>query len=240
MLKCRRFILPRRTKTVPRLGARHGRSLRPCRRAAVGGEVVPASKNATTARQLPDQNRTDPPFLGNLDCDERHTGRWQWPLPESEPVSASRLISKFPSTSAPGQRSNHQTTAAKQRLLRLWPGHFGPADGTVVTVVDGVPENPPGVTDIYYRFGNAITPPSATGNMQCWVTVPGGKRQSPRRRSRITRTSIARCGNSGNSTAPHLHFQLSDSPDAEPGRQLAGAVCPRRSPRRSPKRASSH
>jgi murein DD-endopeptidase MepM/ murein hydrolase activator NlpD len=114
---------------------------------------------------------------------------------------------------AQGQRSNHKGDGSKNSDYYAYGQDIlAPADGTVVQVVDGVPENPPGVTDIYYRFGNAITISIGSGEYAVLAHLQPGSAKV-RVGDRVSRGQvIARCGNSGNSTAPHLHFQLSDSP----------------------------
>ena len=86
------------------------------------------------------------------------------------------------------------------------------ADGTVVTAVDGVPENVPGSENPYMAFGNVVVLRhrddlfSVYGHLQpanIRVKVGGS----------VTRgTTLGLCGNSGNSSEPHLHFQLQDGP----------------------------
>jgi murein DD-endopeptidase MepM/ murein hydrolase activator NlpD len=85
------------------------------------------------------------------------------------------------------------------------------ADGTVMTVVDGVPENVPGAENSYAIKGNFVvlrhTPHlfSLYAHLAHAAVRPGDfvRRGSP----------LGLCGNSGHSSEPHLHFQLEDGPD---------------------------
>lgn len=180
--------------------------------AAVGGEVIPASKkrydrhdNYTTKTEL------SLPFRG------------VWTATNATPGSGNghylnpnqRFAVDFQVSVdvAPGQRSNHKGDGSKNSDYYAYGQDIlAPADGTVVAVVDGVPENPPGLTDIYYRFGNAITLSLGNGEYALLAHLQTGSTKV-RVGDRVLRGQVlARCGNSGNSTAPHLHFQISDSP----------------------------
>ncbi len=180
--------------------------------AAVGGEVIPSHKkrydrydNYTTKTAL------SLPFKGT------------WTATNATPGSGNghylnpnqRFAIDFQiSVDAPqGKRSNHSGDGSKNSDYYAYGQDIlAPADGTVVQVVDGIPENPPGVTDIYYRFGNAITIALGSSEYAVLAHLQTGSTRV-RVGDRVTRGQVlARCGNSGNSTAPHLHFQLSDSP----------------------------
>jgi murein DD-endopeptidase MepM/ murein hydrolase activator NlpD len=89
------------------------------------------------------------------------------------------------------------------------------ADGTVVTVIDGVPENEPGSDNPYVMPGNAVVVQhdggifSAYGHLQpATIRVKVG--DSVKRG-----TTLGLCGNSGSASEPHLHFQLQDGPRIE-------------------------
>jgi len=86
------------------------------------------------------------------------------------------------------------------------------ADGAVETVVDGVPENTPGMEDSSFIPGNMVivrhsaTLYSAYAHLQpgsVHVKVGGAVHRGD---------LLGLCGNSGHSTEPHLHFQLQDGP----------------------------
>jgi murein DD-endopeptidase MepM/ murein hydrolase activator NlpD len=90
---------------------------------------------------------------------------------------------------------------------------LAPAAGTVAIVVDGVPENPrPGERDPYHVCGNEVVIDLGNGEyaLLCHLIPgsipirPGDKVASGQR--------VGRIGNSGNSTEPHLHFQVNTSP----------------------------
>jgi murein DD-endopeptidase MepM/ murein hydrolase activator NlpD len=90
---------------------------------------------------------------------------------------------------------------------------LAPADGVVVQVVDGVPDNPPGQTDVYYRLGNSVVLSFENGEYAYLSHLMMGSLRV-RAGDRVRRgQTLAKCGNSGNSTGPHLHFQLTDGPN---------------------------
>ena len=92
---------------------------------------------------------------------------------------------------------------------------LAPAIGTVVTVVDGIPDNPVGRPNLKENWGNVVVIQHALGvySLLCHlapgsVTVKTGQvvRQGEK---------IGACGNSGRSSVPHLHFHLQALP--QPG-----------------------
>jgi Peptidase family M23 len=103
----------------------------------------------------------------------------------------------------------------------LWFGHgagvVAAADGTVVAVRDGLPEQPPN------SLPAGIDPTQTTGNQvivqiqpDTWALYahlqPGSLAVAVGDEV-VAGQTLGRLGNSGNSIAPHLHFALLDGPD---------------------------
>jgi hypothetical protein len=92
---------------------------------------------------------------------------------------------------------------------------YAPADGRVSRVVNDRPDVPIGATDLEQIVGNHIVIEVGRGRwvllahlMKGSVLVSEG--QQVRRGQ-----PIARCGNSGNTSGPHLHLQAQNGPDFE-------------------------
>jgi hypothetical protein len=87
------------------------------------------------------------------------------------------------------------------------------ADGTVETVVDGVPENVPREENRYVLPGNYVLVRHGPQLYSVYMHLQPGKiRVKPG--AKVKRGAmLGLVGNSGHSTEPHLHFQLQDGPD---------------------------
>jgi hypothetical protein len=92
------------------------------------------------------------------------------------------------------------------------------ADGRVATAVDGLPEQVPGTfpsgLPVEQADGNAVILDLGDGNFALYAHMqPGSLRVRAGdfvRRGQV----LGLVGNSGNSVAPHLHFQMMDGPSA--------------------------
>lgn len=95
---------------------------------------------------------------------------------------------------------------------------LAPADGVIVALEDGVRDAPrPGTgwLDPFARHiaGNHVTIEHAEGEYSFLAHLAPGS-VPVKVGERVTRgREVGRCGNSGNSTEPHLHFQVQDRPD---------------------------
>ena len=99
---------------------------------------------------------------------------------------------------------------------------YAPCDGEVVLVVDGVKDNIPGVLNPIYIPGNTVIIKTATGEYaffahfkQHSIVVMQGQKVT-------TGALLGLCGNSGNSSEPHLHFHLQNTEDMT---KATGAKC---------------
>jgi Peptidase family M23 len=89
---------------------------------------------------------------------------------------------------------------------------LAPAAGRVVVAVDGVPENEPGHLDGDHPFGNNVVIDHGDGEFSFLAhLVPGSLTVHEGDRVEAGRP-VGRCGNSGHSSEPHLHYHLQDSP----------------------------
>ena len=90
---------------------------------------------------------------------------------------------------------------------------LSPSLGTVVVVVDGVPENPiPGQIDNYNIAGNHVVIDIGKGEYAMLLhLIPGSIRVRNGQRVGAGQV-IGRVGNSGRCTEPNLQFQLADQP----------------------------
>ncbi|WP_328350032.1 M23 family metallopeptidase [Mycobacterium sp. NBC_00419] len=91
------------------------------------------------------------------------------------------------------------------------------SDGPVVTVVDDQPDqvpgsNPTGLTLDQYG-GNYIVQDIGGGNYAFYAHLKPGSIRVKVGDALTADQTIAQLGNSGNSSAPHLHFQVMSSPD---------------------------
>ncbi len=99
---------------------------------------------------------------------------------------------------------------------------YAPCDGEIVLVVDGIKDNIPGNLNPIYVPGNTVIIKTATGEYvffahfkQHSIVVKQGQKIS-------TGELLGLCGNSGNSTEPHLHFHLQNDEDMV---KATGAKC---------------
>ena len=86
------------------------------------------------------------------------------------------------------------------------------ADGTVVTVIDGVPDNEPGALNAFFVTGNIVIVKHDEKLYSAYAHLQPSKTRV-KVGSKVKRGAvIGLCGNSGNTSEPHLHFQLQDGP----------------------------
>lgn len=85
------------------------------------------------------------------------------------------------------------------------------ASGTVVSVVDGVADNVPGAMNPYFAPGNTVIL-EHDGEWSVYShLIPGSIEVAVGDRVKIG-AKLGHCGNSGNSSEPHLHFQMQNGP----------------------------
>jgi hypothetical protein len=89
---------------------------------------------------------------------------------------------------------------------------LAPGDGTVVRVIDGIPENVPGDMEGKNLVGNAVFiqhRPDETSVLA--HMIPGSLRV--KEGQKVHRGDLlGKCGNSGHSSEPHLHYHLQNAP----------------------------
>ena len=88
---------------------------------------------------------------------------------------------------------------------------LAPADGTVITVIDGVPDNAPGSMNSYSAVGNCIIIEHAALEFSVLAhTQPYTIKVKRGDKVKLGQV-LGKCGNSGNSSEPHLHFHLQNT-----------------------------
>jgi serine/threonine protein kinase len=90
---------------------------------------------------------------------------------------------------------------------------YAPADGKIAKVVNDLDDNPLGQRDEENRAGNLVA--IDMGDGRCVMMAHLQKGSVLVAEGDIVRTAqpIAKCGNSGNTTGPHLHLQVQNGPD---------------------------
>ncbi len=90
---------------------------------------------------------------------------------------------------------------------------LAPCDGRVVLAIDGVPDNVPGDTNPIHLTGNTLVLETEAGEFILLAHLREGSLAVARGDQVRKGQVLGACGNSGNSTEPHLHLQLQNVRD---------------------------
>ncbi len=148
--------------------------------------------------------RVHAPFLGRWRCtqgfDGRYTHQREW-----------RHAWDFEVSGPEGRTYRGEGRALADYYCYRLPV-IAAADGTVVSVVDHLPECPIGEPDLKDNWGNNVVVFHAPGlySLVCHLAT-GSAAVRPGQMVRRG-DPLGLCGSSGRSPAPHLHFQLQASP----------------------------
>jgi Peptidase family M23 len=85
------------------------------------------------------------------------------------------------------------------------------AAGLVAIAVDGVPDNQPGVRNGYSAHGNYVVVDHRNGEFSLVAHLIPGSLKVRVGTPVSAGMELGRCGNSGNSTLPHIHWQIMDN-----------------------------
>jgi murein DD-endopeptidase MepM/ murein hydrolase activator NlpD len=88
---------------------------------------------------------------------------------------------------------------------------LSPGEGVVVDVIEGVRDNKPGSLNPYSALGNTVFIQHRDNEISVLAHLKlGSTRVKVRDKVKMGQV-IGRCGNSGNSSGPHLHYHLEDT-----------------------------
>jgi hypothetical protein len=100
---------------------------------------------------------------------------------------------------------------------------LAPADGTVIEVIEGVRDNTPGSMNPYSALGNCVIIQHRKEEVSVLAHLKQGtivvKVGNNVKRGQL----LGKCGNSGNSSEPHLHYHLQNSLILQDGLGIQGA-----------------
>jgi murein DD-endopeptidase MepM/ murein hydrolase activator NlpD len=97
---------------------------------------------------------------------------------------------------------------------------LAPAAGTVSSVVDGLPDQPIGQSDPQNPAGNHVVLDLGQGEFAFLGHMQQGSIAVQPGDAVDAGDELGRCGNSGNSSEPHLHFHLQTTPELATGEGL--------------------
>jgi murein DD-endopeptidase MepM/ murein hydrolase activator NlpD len=89
---------------------------------------------------------------------------------------------------------------------------LAPANGTVVSAVDGLADQQPGTRDPAHPAGNHVILDLGFDEYAVLAHMKQGSVSVKAGDPVVPGQPIGRCGNSGNTTEPHLHFHLQNAP----------------------------
>jgi hypothetical protein len=88
---------------------------------------------------------------------------------------------------------------------------LAPAAGTVAEAVDGLDDNKPGVMDPAHPPGNHVILDHGNGEFSLLAHLQKGSVAVKKGGAVKVGDRLGRCGNSGNTTEPHLHYHLQNT-----------------------------
>jgi hypothetical protein len=107
----------------------------------------------------------------------------------------------------------HSGDPARLESYHCWGQPIlAPAPGTVVAAVDGLPDQPIGQTDPANPAGNHVVIDFGGGEFGFLAHLRSGSLRLKAGDLVTTGQEIGDCGNSGNTSEPHLHFHLQTTP----------------------------
>ncbi|HEY1599935.1 MAG TPA: DUF3887 domain-containing protein [Pirellulales bacterium] len=109
------------------------------------------------------------------------------------------------------KRSHKESGRRNEDYLVYGQPILAAAAGTIVTAIDGVPDNEPGSMNPLCAVGNCLIIDQGSNEFAVYAHLkPGSLRV--RRGDKVRQGQVvALCGNSGNTSEPHLHFHLQDN-----------------------------
>src|SRR5690606_25137347 len=97
---------------------------------------------------------------------------------------------------------------------------LAPAGGTVLEAVDGLPDQAIGSRDAEHIAGNHVMLDLGNGEYALLAHLRQGSVAVKAGQQVAAGDELGRCGNSGNTSEPHLHFHLQDAPVFGQGKGL--------------------
>ncbi|AJE48176.1 GNAT family N-acetyltransferase [Celeribacter indicus] len=116
---------------------------------------------------------------------------------------------------------SHSGDPAEPASYQCWGRPIlAPAEGVVVRAVDGLPDQPIGRLDPAHPAGNHVVIDFGQGEYGFLAHLQEGSLRVAQGDRVTAGQDIGLCGNSGNSSEPHLHFHLQTTPDLGRGEGL--------------------
>ena len=117
----------------------------------------------------------------------------------------------------PGRRTLCRTTANTADDFYSWGDPvLSPVAGRVKEIVNDIRDNKLGTMNPKNLAGNHVIIAAASGYVFLAHMIKGSIKVKPGQRVKVG-LEIGKCGNSGNSSAPHIHMHVQDSPTLNRG-----------------------
>lgn len=110
-------------------------------------------------------------------------------------------------------RSHHGEGKRNEDYFCFGRPILAPADGTVLEVIEGVADNVPGEMNPSQPTGNRVILDHGNHEYSVLAHLRQGSVRVTKGQVVRTGTQLADCGNSGNSSEAHLHYQLQAGPE---------------------------
>ncbi|PWU19412.1 MAG: peptidase M23 [Verrucomicrobia bacterium] len=116
-----------------------------------------------------------------------------------------------------GNDKEEAQTAKNEDYYAFGREVLAPADGKVIEVIEGVRDNTPGSMNPYSALGNCVVIQHREDEVSVLAHFKQGSTKVKAGENVKRGQVLGLCGNSGNSSEPHIHYHLQNSPIIQDG-----------------------